>query len=179
MIPKVASAASGRMSETTIAARRLPRNSTSRTTTSTMASMQHLLHGPDGFADQFAAVVENLDPCALRQARLELDEPRLDASTTVRASAPRRPSTSPQTASPSPVAGDDAVARQRAVAHFRHVADAHDARSGARRSRRIRMSSSVRSRPSARTSKASSPSRTRPAPSLRLLLASAAAAWRR
>ncbi len=35
---------------------------------------QNLLHGPDGLADQFAAVVENLDLRAVRQVRLEFGQ---------------------------------------------------------------------------------------------------------
>ena len=59
--PKVISVASGRMTETTSAARRLPRNSTSSTMHQHHRFDQHFLHGEYGFADQVAAVVKQHD----------------------------------------------------------------------------------------------------------------------
>ena len=62
------------MTDTTIAARRSPRNNTSRIDDQDDGLDQHLLHRPDRLADEFAAVVEHLDAAPSGSRRLELGE---------------------------------------------------------------------------------------------------------
>ena len=62
MIPKVTSTASGRMIETTIAARRLPRKDQQQDHDQYDRFDQHFLDGRHRFLNEVAAVVEHHDP---------------------------------------------------------------------------------------------------------------------
>ncbi len=87
---------------------------------------QDLLHRPDGLADQFGAVVEDVDLGIFRQASLEGFETSLDArDDRSRICAAQRENQSPDRFA---VAIDrhDPVSGQRADADVRHVADTHD-----------------------------------------------------
>ena len=88
---------------------------------------QDFLHGPDGFFDQFAAVVEYLDMRAFRQARRQADEPCLHALDDNPRVGAAQTEHQPPNRFAFAIARDDTVSRQGAIAHFGDVADAHDA----------------------------------------------------